>query len=123
MVVVVTVCLSNNKQLEKSLREMQAEVEEIKQAADKRLAEAREMTAGIEEKALLAEGKVHAAEALRAEANRRQAEADRKLQEVEAREGALRRERQAFNQECVPFFSSLPPSFLHCTATSMKHQL
>jgi septal ring factor EnvC (AmiA/AmiB activator) len=93
-------------QLEKALKEVQADESEVRQAADKQLAQARELVASIEERSVQADLKLAQVQVVRADANRKLQESERCLQEVEAREVALRRERHSLMAEYVS--SNLP---------------
>jgi len=95
-------------QLEKALKETQVEESEVRQAADKQLAQARELVASIEERSVQADLKLAQVQVVRADANRKLQESEHRLQEVEAREVALRRERHSLMAEYVTStFSSL----------------
>ncbi|KAK6921802.1 hypothetical protein RJ641_012309 [Dillenia turbinata] len=85
--------------LEKSLREMQTELEEISCKSKAELADAKALKSGIDEKSLLVEEKWYTADAKLAEASRKESEMERRLQELEARESVLRRERLSLNAE------------------------
>lgn len=96
---IVDVCLC--VQLEKALKEIQVDESEVRQAADKQLAQARELVASIEERSVQADLKLAQVQVVRADANRKLQEAEHKLQELEAREVALRRERHSLMAEYV----------------------
>jgi len=85
--------------LEKALKETQVEESEVRQAADKQLAQARELVASIEERSVQADLKLAQVQVVRADANRKLQESEHRLQEVEAREVALRRERHGLMAE------------------------
>ncbi|KAJ6795590.1 protein CROWDED NUCLEI 1-like isoform X1 [Iris pallida] len=85
--------------MEKALREMRAEIAEVKFTSDNRLAEANVLETSLEEKRLEVERKLHSADAKLAEATRRTSEIDRKLVDVEARERKLQRDLLSLNTE------------------------
>jgi capsule polysaccharide export protein KpsE/RkpR len=78
---------------------MQAEVAEVKQAADKQVEDAKELVASVDDKLRKADAKLFEVQAVQAEASRIRADSARKIQEVEAREDALGRERQGLSAE------------------------
>lgn len=86
-------------QLERSLREIHAEHDKIKMASDSKLADANHLVAGIQDRSLEVQQRLHAADAKLAEASRKSLEMERKLQEVETRESVLKRERMSFISE------------------------
>lgn len=85
--------------LEKALREVQAEHTQLKLKCDSKLFDANNMVAGIEDKSMEVEKNLHAATAKLAEASRKSSELERRLQELETRENVLRREWLSFNSE------------------------
>lgn len=91
------------------MKEIQADESEVRQAADKQLAQARELVASIEERSIQADLKLAQVQVVRADANRKLQESEHRLQEVEAREVALRLERHSLIAEYVTGlrFSSL----------------
>ncbi|XAR71439.1 hypothetical protein NMG60_11028697 [Bertholletia excelsa] len=90
-------CVAN---LEKALHEMRTECAETKVAADRKLAESRNMLEDAQKKFTEAEAKLLATESLEAEASRHRSAAERKLHEVEAREDDLRRHILSFKSHC-----------------------
>ncbi|XP_062220088.1 nuclear matrix constituent protein 1a-like [Phragmites australis] len=85
--------------LEKALREIRAEIAEVKFMSEKKITDAQSLEASLEEKTLEIEGKLHAADAKLAEANRKKSQADRDLEEVEARQRRLEKEKLYFETE------------------------
>ncbi|XP_062222236.1 nuclear matrix constituent protein 1a-like isoform X2 [Phragmites australis] len=85
--------------LEKALREIRAEIAEVKFMAEKKITDAQSLEASLEEKSLEIEGKLHAADAKLAEANRKKSQADRDLEEIEARQRRLEKEKLYFETE------------------------
>ena len=88
-------------QLEKALKEIQADENDVRQAADKQLAQARELVASVEERSVQADLKLAQVQVVRADANRKLQDAEHRLQELEQREVALRRERHSLMSEYV----------------------
>lgn len=86
-------------QLEKALRQTQAEHGQIKLASETELADARALVVGYHDKSLEEQGKLHTADAKLAEANRMNSELERKLRELEIRESVLRREHASLTAE------------------------
>ncbi|XP_075099156.1 nuclear matrix constituent protein 1-like [Nicotiana tabacum] len=85
--------------LEKALRQTQAEHGQIKLASETELADARALVVGYHDKSLEEQGKLHTADAKLAEANRMNSELERKLRELEIRESVLRREHASLTAE------------------------
>lgn len=90
---------SQHLQLEKALREMHSELAEVKFTSDKKLDDAHALEAGLEEKYLEVEQKLHSADAKLAEASRKSSVANRKLEDVEAREHKLQKEYLSLSSE------------------------
>ncbi len=88
-------------QLEKALKEMQAEGFEVKEAAERQLSQAKEMLASVEEKSAQADTQLAKVQGERTQTNRKLAESQLHLQEVEMREDALRREHHRLMSEYV----------------------
>ncbi|KAH8930872.1 hypothetical protein BDL97_20G004100 [Sphagnum fallax] len=85
--------------LEKVLKEMQAEGFEVKEAADRQLSQAKEMLASVEEKSAQADTQLAKVQGERTQTNRKLAESQLQLREVEMREDALRREHHRLMSE------------------------
>lgn len=86
-------------ELEKALHDLQEEHVLIKKVSDSKLADAKALAAGNEEKSLEVEEKMRVAESKLAEVNMKSSELDMKLNQLEARENLLQRERLSFNTE------------------------
>jgi len=93
-------------QLEKALRDIRAEIAEVKFTSEKKITDAQSLEANLEEKSLGIEGKLHAADAKLAEANRKKSQADRDLEEAEARQRRLEKEKLYFETEYASFAMS-----------------
>ncbi|KAJ6987942.1 LOW QUALITY PROTEIN: protein CROWDED NUCLEI 2-like [Populus alba x Populus x berolinensis] len=86
-------------ELKKALHDLQEEHVLIKKVSDSKLADAKALAAGNEEKSLEVEEKMRVAESKLAEVNMKSSELDMKLNQLEARENLLQRERLSFNTE------------------------
>ncbi|RRT75177.1 hypothetical protein B296_00016010 [Ensete ventricosum] len=78
-------------QLEKALNDMHAEIAEVKLDSEKKLSEAHNLEATIEEECLEIKEKQHSLDARLAKVSRKSSEVDRRLEDVEARKQHLRR--------------------------------
>jgi hypothetical protein len=99
----IPVTYVSSMQLEKALREIQEERDQIKFTSETKLANADALVVGIGDKSLEVEEKLHAAEAKLAEVNR-------KSSELEARESILQRECLSLTTEyalCTLFLLSI----------------
>lgn len=85
--------------LEKALREVQAEHTQLKLKCETKLSNANDMVLGIEDKSVEVDKNLRVANAKLAEASRKNSELERRFQELETRESVLRRERLSFNTE------------------------
>ncbi|KAI4357880.1 hypothetical protein L6164_001799 [Bauhinia variegata] len=99
--------LSTEKQcvgdLERALRGIQEEHAQIQCSSQTKLAEAKTLAVGIEEKSSVVDKKLYNAEAKLSEINRKSAELDMKLREVEARESLLQKERLSLDTDREAF--------------------
>lgn len=100
-------------QLEKALHDLQEEHVLIKKVSDSKLADAKALAAGNEEKSLEVEEKMRVAESKLAEVNMKSSELDMKLNQLEARENLLQRERLSFNTEYSILHFTLLLSFVY----------
>ncbi|KAL6912245.1 hypothetical protein ACP4OV_001050 [Aristida adscensionis] len=86
-------------ELEEALREMRAQIAEVKFMSEKKATDVQSLEASLEEKSLETDRKLHAADAKLAEANRKKSQAERDLEEVEARQRRLEKEKLYFETE------------------------
>ena len=109
-------------QLERALRAMQEEHDQVHSSSNTKLAEANALVDGIEVKSSVVNKKLHDAEAKLAEVNRKNAELDMKLRELETFESVMQKERlsiateYALCQQLSIFlcFHLMPSFFIAC---------
>lgn len=94
-------------QLERALRAIREEHDQVQCSSQAKLAEASALVDGIEGKSSVVEKKLHDAEAKLAEVNRKSAELEMKLREVETRENLVLKERLAVVTEYVRYITFL----------------
>lgn len=95
------------------MHDLQEEHVLIKKVSDSKLADAKALAAGNEEKSLEVEEKMRVAESKLAEVNMKSSELDMKLNQLEARENLLQRERLSFNTEYSILHFTLLLSFVY----------
>lgn len=109
-VLVIDTWVLSQMQLEKALRAVGEERDQIKLTSDTKVANAHTLLIGTKEKSLEVEEKLYVAEAKLAEVNRKASELEMRLQNVEARESFLQRERLSLTTE----YALCSTSLCHC---------